>query len=180
MERTTRWALIGLWLVAIAAANVLAAHLGPWATVADAFLLIGLVVTTRDALHTAWGSGWAPRMALLILAGGALSWMVNGAAGRIAAASTIAFVVSETADALVFWRLRSRPWMDRVNASNVAAAIIDSFLFPTIAFGALLPWIIAGQIVAKIGGGYVWALILGRAARDPARHDGAAHAEGAA
>jgi fructose-specific phosphotransferase system IIC component len=33
-------------------------------------------------------------------------------------------------------------------------------VFPTVAFGALLPGIVAGQFVAKVFGGFLWAVIL--------------------
>lgn len=48
----------------------------------------------------------------------------------------------------------------RVNGSNVPAALVDSIVFPTIAFGALLPWIVLGQFAAKVLGGFVWSLLL--------------------
>jgi hypothetical protein len=33
-------------------------------------------------------------------------------------------------------------------------------VFPTIAFGGLMPEIVALQFVAKIGGGFIWSKIL--------------------
>jgi hypothetical protein len=39
---------------------------------------------------------------------------------------------------------------------------VDSLLFPTIAFGALMPHIVAMQFVAKVAGGAVWTWLLGR------------------
>jgi uncharacterized PurR-regulated membrane protein YhhQ (DUF165 family) len=48
-------------------------------------------------------------------------------------------------------------WMRRANASNVAGAAIDSLVFPTIAFGVLMPQIILMQFAAKVAGGAVWA-----------------------
>jgi hypothetical protein len=49
--------------------------------------------------------------------------------------------------------------MVKVNGSNVVSAAIDSLVFPTLAFGALLPWIVAGQFAAKVAGGAVWAAV---------------------
>jgi len=37
---------------------------------------------------------------------------------------------------------------------------VDSLVFPTIAFGAFLPAVIALQFVAKVGGGALWSLAL--------------------
>ena len=69
----------------------------------------------------------------------------------------------EAAAALVDWaafaRLRGS-WLRRANGSNVAGAAVDSLLFPTIAFGALMPHIVALQFVAKVAGGALWAWLL--------------------
>jgi uncharacterized PurR-regulated membrane protein YhhQ (DUF165 family) len=50
--------------------------------------------------------------------------------------------------------------MVKVNGSNLISAAVDSIVFPTLAFGAVLPWIMLGQFAAKVAGGAVWALIL--------------------
>lgn len=150
--------LVAIYLAAVVGANLSVAWLGPVATVPNAFLLIGLVITTRDRLHEAWGAQLKSRMGLLIAAGGVLSWLANAGAGRIALASTVAFAVSETVDALVYQRLRRAGWYAKTNGSNVASSVLDSVLFPTIAFGAFLPWIVLGQIAAKIAGGFVWSV----------------------
>jgi hypothetical protein len=42
----------------------------------------------------------------------------------------------------------------------VAGAAVDSLIFPTLAFGALLPHIVALQFVAKVAGGAAWAWML--------------------
>ncbi|HEX8090566.1 MAG TPA: VUT family protein [Blastocatellia bacterium] len=137
-------------------------RLGPSATVVTAFLFIGLDITARDRLHESWRGGrlW-PRMAALIAAGSLLSWLVNRNAGPVALASFIAFAASGTADTLVYHALRSRVWVVKVNGSNVVSAAVDSLIFPTLAFGMLLPWVVLGQFVAKVLGGAVWAALLG-------------------
>lgn len=154
--------LIVLYLAAVVAANLTVTWLGPVATIPNAFLLIGLVITTRDRLHEMWGSGATLklRMAGLIAAGGALSWLLNADAARIALASTIAFAISEGADTLVYQALRERGWYTKVNGSNAVSAVLDSALFPTIAFGVFLPGVVLGQIAAKILGGAVWSRVL--------------------
>ena len=50
--------------------------------------------------------------------------------------------------------------MVRVNGSNVFSAAVDSAVFPTLAFGVFLPWVILGQFAAKVAGGFVWSMIL--------------------
>jgi queuosine precursor transporter len=150
-----------LYLVAIVAANLTVAMWGPSMTIVNAFLFIGLDLTSRDNLHDAWhGRGLWWKMALLIGAGSALSWAINRDAGQIALASFVAFAAAGVVDAIAYHFLRNREWMIRVNGSNVLSAAVDSLVFPTIAFGALLPTIVIGQFVAKVAGGAVWSWIL--------------------
>ncbi|HYP26950.1 MAG TPA: VUT family protein, partial [Blastocatellia bacterium] len=147
---------------AIVAANLTIARFGPPATLITAFLFIGLDITTRDRLHEIWkGKRLWLRMAALIASGSLLSWLLNARAGPIAAASLVAFAASGAADALVYHSLRDRPWVWKVNGSNVVSSAVDSLVFPTLAFGAILPWIVAGQFVAKVAGGALWAFVLG-------------------
>ncbi len=157
---------VALYVGSIVLANLTVATFGPWVSPINAFLLIGLDLTLRDRLHDAWaGRGLWPRMLALIVASGVISWLLNPAAGTIAVASVTAFVLSGLADALVYHAMRARGFLVRSNASNVAGAAVDSIVFPTIAFGALLPQIVALQFVAKVAGGAVWALLLRRAVR---------------
>ena len=50
--------------------------------------------------------------------------------------------------------------------SNVFGALVDSLVFPTIAFGGFLPWITLGQFAAKVAGGFLWSLVLGLRKRE--------------
>ena len=154
-------ALVVLYLAAIVAANLIIARLGPQATVVTAFLLIGLDITARDRLHEAWqGRRLWPKMAALIAAGSLLSWLLNRNAGPIALASFVAFAASSVADTLTYHLLRRRAWTVKVNGSNVVSAAVDSLVFPTLAFGMLLPLVVLGQFVAKVAGGALWAMVL--------------------
>lgn len=160
---------IALYLTAVIAANLIIAFFGPAASVATAFALIGLTLTLRDRIHDAWdGEGLKWKMGALILAGSALSYLVNRDAGMIALASFVAFAAAETVDALVYHGLKDRPWIQRVNGSNVVSAAIDSLIFPTLAFGGLLWPIVIGQFLAKTVGGAVWSVILKPRNRTPA------------
>lgn len=155
--------IVGLYLAAIVAANLLVAQFGPGITILNAFLFIGLDLTARDRLHDQWRhNGLIWKMGLLITTGGLLSYLLNRDAGRIALASTVAFLAASLVDAGVFHLLRDRAWMLRVNGSNVPAAAVDSIVFPTLAFGGFLPWVTLGQFTAKVLGGFVWSLILRR------------------
>lgn len=89
-----------------------------------------------------------------------MSWFVNGATGRIAMASCVAFACAGIVDALVYHTLRDHGALVKINGSNVLSAIVDSLVFPTLAFGAVLPLVIVGQIIAKIVGGAGWSMVL--------------------
>ena len=157
--------LITAYLFAIVAANLSIAAWGPSMAIVNAFVFIALDLTTRDALHDAWrGRGLAWKMGALIAAGSLLSYALNASSGRIALASFVAFAVSACLDALVYWRLAARPQLVKMNGSNLVGAAADSLLFPTLAFGVFLPWVILGQFVAKVAGGALWALVLARRA----------------
>jgi len=152
---------VTVFVGAIIAANLLVAEFGPWFSPINAFVLIGLDLSLRDWLHDKWRDQlW--RMGLLIASAGALSWLLNPAAGRVAVASTVAFTLAATFDALAYHRLIDRGWLARVNGSNLVGAGVDSIAFPLIAFG-LFPGVaavVALQFAAKACGGFVWSLAL--------------------
>ena len=131
--------------------------------IVNAFLFIGLDLTTRDALHEAWAGRWLwPRMLTLIVSGGLIAYALGGDP-RISLASCLAFTGAGVADALAYAALGGRARLARVNGSNVAGAAVDSLLFPLLAFGLPLLWpIVLGQFTAKVAGGLVWSLALGR------------------
>jgi hypothetical protein len=154
-------ALVGMYLVAIVAANLSVATFGPSMAVLNAFLFIALDLTARDRLHEAWsGRGLLWKMGALIAGGSALSYALNASAGAIALASLVAFGVSAALDALCYQLLHERAYLVKVNGSNIVSAAADSLIFPTLAFGALLPWVVFGQFVAKVVGGALWAYVL--------------------
>ena len=153
--------MIAVYLAAIVAANLSVAAFGPAASILNAFLFIGLDLTTRDALHDRWHDDHLIlRMGGLIAVGGAISFALNAGAGQIAVASTVAFALAAIVDGLVYAALGDRAYLVRVNGSNIPAAAVDSLVFPTIAFGAFLPIVVLGQFAAKVAGGFVWSLVL--------------------
>jgi uncharacterized PurR-regulated membrane protein YhhQ (DUF165 family) len=144
------------YAVAMVAANLLVATFGPAISPINAFLLIGLDLTLRDWLHVRLKT-W--QMGGLILGTGALTYLLNPAAGMIAVASAVSFLVAALVDWVIFVKTTGS-WIKRANVSNTAGAAVDSLLFPTIAFGALMPEIVALQFVAKVSGGAVWSYVL--------------------
>jgi uncharacterized PurR-regulated membrane protein YhhQ (DUF165 family) len=165
--------LIGMYMAAIVAANLLVARFGPSVTVVNAFLFIGLDLSSRDRLHDMWhGKHLWGKMALLVLTGSALTVLLNWSAWRIAGASCAAFAAAATVDTITYHLLRGKTRLVRMNGSNVFSAAVDSIAFPALAFGfPLLFGVMAGQFAAKVGGGFVWSLIL------RGRHDVAATGE---
>lgn len=160
--------MVCLYLLAIILANLSSAHFGPGASIVNAFLFIGLDLTARDRLHDAWrrkGIVW--KMLLLIVAGSLLSWVINRNAGQIAVASFVAFASAAIVDTIIYQLLHKRGYMVKVNGSNIVSALVDSLVFPTLAFGGFLPWVTLGQFAAKVFGGAIWALILRKRLRPP-------------
>ena len=145
-----------IYAVAMTLANLLVATFGPSISPINAFFLIGLDLTLRDWLHVRLKT-W--QMGCLIVGTGGLSYLLNPAAGMIAVASAVAFLVAALVDWVVFVRTTGT-WIKRANVSNTVGAAVDSLLFPTIAFGALMPEIVALQFVAKVAGGAVWSYVL--------------------
>lgn len=147
-----------LYVAAMLLANLLVSRFGPAISPLLAFFLIGFDLSMRDWLHMrvrAW------QMAGLVGVAGLLTYALNPAAGMIAVASAVASTSAALVDWAAFMRLRGT-WLFRANGSNVAGAAVDSLIFPTLAFGALMPNIVAMQFVAKVLGGALWAALLSR------------------
>lgn len=159
---------VTLYLGLIVAANLILTAIlerggSPWWSVLTAFLFIGGDFTLRDGLTDSWrGKGMVWKMGLLIVAGSALSYALNRDSARIAAASAIAWGAAAIVDWVIYTFLRDREWMVRTTGSNIPSSAVDSYLFPTIAFGGVNWALTLAQFVAKVGGGILWALWLGR------------------
>lgn len=152
-----------IYIAALVAANLLVAWLGVWFSLVNAFVLIGLDLSLRDKLHDLWeGEKLLIKMGKLIATASVVSYAINPATGMIAFGSLAAFSLSMVADSIAYQYLKGKDWMIRVNGSNTAGALVDSVVFPTIAFGGLMPEIVALQFAAKFAGGYIWSRILAR------------------
>lgn len=150
-----------LYLVAIVIANLLIAKFGLDYAFVVSFLFISFDFASRDRLHDAWEQkGLAWKMGLLIALGSGLSWLINKDAGDVARASFVAFAISATGDAFVYHVLRRRGYLISANASNLVAAVLDSFMFPLVLTGGFLPFVTIKQILAKVGGGLIWSWVL--------------------
>lgn len=151
-----------IYAAAMTLANLSVAAFGPAVTPINAFVLIGLDLALRDWLHVrlrVW------QMGALIAATGLLTYLLNPAAQTIAIASAVSFAVAALADWLAFSKLTGS-WLRRSMGSNVVGAAVDSIIFPTLAFGALMPAIVLMQFAAKVLGGAFWAWCMNRIVRN--------------
>jgi uncharacterized PurR-regulated membrane protein YhhQ (DUF165 family) len=112
-----------------------------------------LAFTLRDVTHRCLGRG---AVMLAILLGAAWSYALGvggtlpGGIVSLAAASGIAFGLSELADLSVYEPIRARGWLPAVAASNVVGLVLDSALFLWLAFGSDgLHRFFWGQVVGK-------------------------------
>lgn len=145
------------YAAAMTLANLSIAYFGPASIPINAFVLIGLDLALRDLLHvrlTRW------QMALLIVSAGMLTYGFNADAGRIAVASSCAFMLAAIADWLTFSRLKGS-WMYRSNVSNTVGAAVDSLVFPALA-GWFDPITVGTMFLAKVAGASLWSWALSR------------------
>ena len=114
-------------------------------------LWVGVALVARDLVQQFFGSRIA--IAAMII-GAALSYFV---APSLALASAAAFLLSETADFLVYTPLMRRDkFILAVFLSGTVGLVIDSIVFLALAFGSLE--FLAGQVVGKL-----WVTIAGAA-----------------
>ena len=147
---------IAAYACAIISANLLVLRFGPPVIPLVAFFLIGLDLALRNWLNLRMRP---LAMGILILATGVVTYLVNPAARSIAIASAVAFTAAALADWATF-RAVSGSWIRRNVAGATVGAAVDSILFPTLAFGALLPALVVAQFVAKVAGAALWGWLI--------------------
>lgn len=112
---------------------------------------VGIAFTLRDIVHRMIGRA---AVVACILAGCILAYFIEasisipGGHVSIAVASALAFLVSETADLVVYSPLEERSFTGAVAASNTVGAVVDSAIFLWLAFGSLA--LIEGQVFGKL------------------------------
>lgn len=153
---------IAIYIAALVCANLSAATFGPAVTPINAFMFIGLDLALRNWLGIKYTAG---RMLSLIAVAGAASYLLNPTSGIIAVASVSAFLSAALVDWAVFRSIKGQ-WFVRCMGGVTAGAIVDSVVFPTIAFGSLMPEIVALQFAAKVFGGAMWGAIISRTVKE--------------
>lgn len=130
----------------------------------------GFAFVLRDSVQDACGR-WATLA--VIVAGAGLSFAVS--APFIALASAVAFLLSETADLLIYTPLRERGYVRAAVASNAVGALVDTVAFLAIA-GFGIREAFAGQMVGKLTVTLAVVLLVGGARavlRQPVHTEGA-------
>lgn len=97
---------------------------------ASGVLLVGVMISVRDALHEQVG---LKGTLIAIVVGSIVSSAL--APPALAVASGVTMLVAELADAVVYQRLRRRGRTLAAAASNLASSLLDSAVFLTIAYG---------------------------------------------
>lgn len=151
-----------IFITALVIANLLVALIGPWFSLVNSFFLIGLDLSIRDKLHDSWKTHLPLKMGVLIFASSGISYLLNPATGMIAIASFVAFALAMSTDTLAYHFLKNKTWFIRSNGSNLAGSAVDSVVFPTIAFGGLMPEIVALQFICKVMGGFLWSIVFNK------------------
>lgn len=143
-----------VYVLLIVLANWSVGVFGPVITPLNALLFIGVDFAIRDKLNMQMS--WR-EIALLITVASVVTYVFNTAPTQVALASALAFFVSQSVDSIVFNNVRGT-FVKRSFVSNVFGAATDSLLFPTIAFGTLLPGVVAAQFVCKVIGASIVVL----------------------
>lgn len=108
-------------------------------------LLVGVSFTLRDVLQSRLG---VSATFGIIVFGAAMSALLSP---RLAAASAVTYLLSETSDPLVYTPLARRQHAVAVLASNLAGSIVDSVVFLGLAYGfSSVRSFGPGQVVGKL------------------------------
>lgn len=153
---------LGLFCLTVPAANWMIGHVGtvcgggnpclvpvaPGIMAPSGVLMIGAALVLRDLVQRRLG----PEFGIgAILAGAAISAAV--APTSLVVASAAAFLLSESADFVVYTPLARRRLVLAVVASSMAGLVVDSIVFLWLAFGSLD--FLLGQIIGK-----TWMVLL--------------------
>lgn len=162
--RFARVSVVALYIGCVVGANWLAEHVGAVGVgfgldAAAAVYVAGPVLVVRD---------WVQRFAglrsslLAVVAGTALSYLAAGPA--IATASAVSFAVSELLDAAAYSVVvRRRGLVVAVLCSGIVGLVVDSLLFPAIAFASLT--LTPGHLLGKAYGVLAGAIVTAVASR---------------
>lgn len=150
MNRLTAPIIAGVFVSTVVLANLLTSWYGLipagfGLSVTAGTYAAGLSLGLRDVLNQ-YGVGW---VVAAIVAGTVLSFGFGN--GRIAAASALAFGISEMLDMAVYVPLRRSGWRRAVIASNIVGSLADTTVFLAVAGFAVTWRTVGGQLLVKAG-----------------------------
>jgi len=150
-----------IYLLSIVLANVITAKFAPLDLglfiIPYGTLFIGLTLVMRDMVQNKYGRMKTYMWIVAALVLSAITSHLLGDALWVVFASTLSFIISETADTEIYTRFKL-PFVKRVMYSGVVAGFLDSSVFVIVGIGplglgyvswALVPYAILGQWVAK-------------------------------
>lgn len=153
---------IAIYLLSIILANVITARFAPFELgpliIPYGTLFIGLTLVMRDMVQNKFGRFRAYLLIGVALILSALTSFLLGDALWVVFASTLSFIISETADTEIYTRFKF-PFVKRVFYSGVVSGFLDSSLFVIVGISPLglnfvpwesVPYAILGQWVAKV------------------------------
>ena len=153
---------IAIYLLSIILANVITARFAPFEIgaliIPYGTLFIGLTLVMRDMVQNRFGRLRTYLLIGIALILSALTSYLLGDALWVVFASTLSFIISETADTEIYTRFKL-PFVRRVFYSGVVAGFLDSAVFVMIGIGPLglgfvpwqlVPYAILGQWIAKV------------------------------
>lgn len=153
---------IAIYLLSIVLANVITARFAPFEIgpliIPYGTLFIGLTLVMRDMVQNRFGRLRTYILIAIALMLSALSSYLLGDELWVVFASTLSFIISETADTEIYTRFKI-PFVRRVLYSGVVAGFLDSAVFVIIGIGPLglqfvpwelVPYAILGQWIAKV------------------------------
>lgn len=153
--------MVIIYVLLAVVANILVSEFGPVMIPINSFFLIGADMVIRDKMHNKWkGKNLWLKMILSIASAGVISALISPGSYMIAFASFASFFVSSIANTIVYDKLFNKEWMIKSNGSNAVGSVIDSFMFPTIAFGVIMPEIVIMQIAMKTLGSLFWSCLI--------------------
>jgi queuosine precursor transporter len=155
--------IVSLYLAAIVASNLVVAHWGQAALIFTAWILIPFDFVARDVLHGRWkGRSLYLRIITLMIVGGAITVAMNTGALWVAIASVLTFSVGVALNTLLYEVWWDKPRLRRMIYSNTAVSLVDSLMFPLLAFGSLSISLSIAQFLSKAAGSFVWASVVNR------------------
>ena len=151
---------IAIYLAAVVAADLLVAHFGQVALLFTSWVLIPLDLVLRDLLHDVWKSekNFILRMSSLVLSASIISYLINSGSGPVATASFLAFSASGIAATAVYQLMLAKPRLAKMNVANAVSSVLDSVIFPMVAFGGFNLALSSAQAASKFLGGLVWSV----------------------